>query len=386
MDELARKLRRRRLRRGALDLDLPEARVTVDESTGAPVDIVRRATDEGTRRAYQIIEELMVLANELVARWLSERHAPAIYRVHGKPDEQKLERLAEAAATLGVPIELDQMLSPAGVTQWLRQVREHPRRAVLQTLLLRAMQQAYYAITNIGHFGLASDAYLHFTSPIRRYPDLEVHRAVKHLLRGGSPETSAAAVESLRAKATAASVRERATLEVEREVVDLYRAILMTARIGERFDATIVAVTAGGIYVSLDHPFVDVLVRYDSLGPDHYEAAEDELSVVGLRSGDTLRLGDRIVVQIEDAAVLRRTVYARRVVPAGMAEKSHGRRGRRAHRPKRSRLDDTQQLPERGAFAAARAARATGAAKPSKRSARGRSTRRHGPVRGKRRG
>jgi len=224
------------------------------------------------------------------------------------------------------------------------------------------------------------------TSPIRRYPDLEVHRAVKHLLRGGSPETSAAAVESLRAKATTASARERATLEVEREVVDLYRAILMTARIGERFDATVVAITGGGIYVSLDHPFVDVLVRYDALGPDHYEASEDQLRVVGLRSGDTLRLGDRIVVQIEDAAVLRRTVYARRVVPAGVAELSHGRRGRQAQRPKRPGWDDTQQLPERGAFPAARAARPTGAAKPSKRSSRGRGARRGGAGGGKRRG
>ena len=397
MDELARKLRRRRLRRGALDLDLPEARVSIDETTGAPIDIIRRATDEGTGRAYQIIEELMVLANELVARWLSERHAPAIYRVHGKPDEQKLEQLAEAAATLGVPLEPDQLLSPAGVTQWLRRIREHPRREVLETLLLRAMQQAYYDITNIGHFGLASDAYLHFTSPIRRYPDLEVHRAVKRLLRGDKADTSAAAVESLRAKATMASARERATLEVEREAVDLYRAILMTGQIGERFDGTIVAVTAGGIYVSLDHPFVDVLVRYDSLGPDHYEASEDELSVVGLRSGDRLRLGDRIVVQIEDAAVLRRTVYARRVLPSGVAAKSARPRGQRTRgagsggrgrtqRSEPSVWDDTPQPIERGAFPAARASRPTGSAKPTRHTSRGRSTRRRGPGRGKRRG
>jgi ribonuclease R len=224
------------------------------------------------------------------------------------------------------------------------------------------------------------------TSPIRRYPDLEVHRAVKHLLRGGRPDTTGAAAESLQTKATTASARERAAIEVEREVVDLYRAILMTARIGEQFDATIVAVTAGGIYTSLDHPFVDVLVRYDALGPDHYEASEDQLSVVGLRSGDTLRLGDRIVVQIEDAAVLRRTVYARRVLPAGVAEKSYGRRGRRPRRAKTSAWDDTSRQAERGTFPGARAARPTGFTKPSGRTARGRSVRRYGPRRGKRRG
>ena len=184
VDELARKLRKKRMRRGALDLDLPEARVVLDPNTGAPVDVARRAQDPGVKRAYQMIEELMLLANELVARWLTKRKAPAIYRVHGKPDEQKLVRLGEIAQRLGAPFELDEMPEPLGVNRWLRRIAEHPRRQVLEMLLLRSLKQAVYDIVNIGHFGLASENYLHFTSPIRRYPDMLVHRSVKHLLRG----------------------------------------------------------------------------------------------------------------------------------------------------------------------------------------------------------
>src|SRR5690606_29385449 len=199
LEELARKLRRARLGRGALDLDLPEPRVVLDPETGAPTNVERRAHDPGVRRAYNMVEELMLLANELVAKWLSQRRSPAIYRVHGKPDEAKLERLAEVAELLGLAVEVDQLLEPTGVSKWLSKLAEHPKKPVLEMLLLRSLKQAVYDIVNIGHFGLASDNYLHFTSPIRRYPDLEVHRAVKRLLRGEKPETSTAAIETLRA-------------------------------------------------------------------------------------------------------------------------------------------------------------------------------------------
>src|SRR5690606_25513186 len=147
-----------------------------------------------------------------------------------------------------------------------------------EMLLLRSLKQAVYDIVNIGHFGLASDNYLHFTSPIRRYPDLEVHRAVKRLLRGEKPETSTAAIETLRAAATAASMRERAAIEVEREVVHLYRALDATLLVGEQFEGTVTALVGSGLYVSLDEPFLDVLVRFESIGPDRYEASEHELS------------------------------------------------------------------------------------------------------------
>jgi ribonuclease R len=272
----------------------------------------------------------MLLANELVAKWLSKRRCPTVYRVHGKPDETKLERLAQVARALGVEIDTAELLEPAGVAKWLARIADHPRRQVLEMLLLRSLKQAVYDIVNIGHFGLASENYLHFTSPIRRYPDVLVHRAVKNLLHGGKPDITPAGIEALRASATSASVRERAAMDVEREVVDLYRTLFMRDHVGDVYEGTITALVGSGLYVTLDHPFVDVLVRFEGLGPDQYQASDDELSVVGLRSGDTLSLGDRIIVVIEDVAVLRRTVYARRVPPEGALERGQRKlRGRK---------------------------------------------------------
>jgi len=340
LDELSRKLRKRRMQRGALDLDLPEARVVLDPKTGAPTDVVRRAQDPGVKRAYSMIEELMLLANETVARFLGQKKSPGVYRIHGKPDEQKLERLGIVARKLGVEVDLESLREPLGVSRWLARIQKHPRRAVLEMLLLRSLKQAVYDTNNVGHFGLASEAYVHFTSPIRRYPDVEVHRAVKHLIRGGKPDTSEPALEALASAATRASTRERAAMDVEREVVDLYRTLLMRDRLGETLEGTVTALVGSGVYVSLDAPFVDVLVRFEVLGPDRYELSSDEISMVGARSGDTISLGDRMLVTIDDVAVLRRSVYARRVVPeAVLKELGVGReqeeRGREQHRGSR---------------------------------------------------
>jgi ribonuclease R len=320
IDEVSRKLRKKRMNRGALDLDLPEARVVLDTATGAPKDVVRRAQDPGVKRAYSMIEELMLLANELVARFLAQKKSPGIYRVHGKPDPVKLARLANVAEKLGVEFDLEEMEDPRNVSRFLQRVQKHERRTVLEMLLLRSLKQAAYDIKNIGHFGLASEAYVHFTSPIRRYPDLEIHRTVKALIRGAKPDTSEAGLESLADSATRSSLRERASMEIEREVVDLHRALLMRDRIGDVLEGTVTGLTGTGAYVSLDAPFVDVLVRFESMGPDRYELGDDEITLVGQRSGDTIALGDRMVVTIEDVAVLRRTVYAKRVLPAGLID------------------------------------------------------------------
>jgi len=320
MEELTKKLRRARMGRGALDLDLPEAKLTLDPTTKAPIDVTRRTSDPGIKRAYSMIEELMLLANELVAQWLGDKKSPAIYRIHGKPDPQKLARLGLVAEKLGVEFDAEEMKEPLGVSKFLQRISTHARKQVLEMLLLRSLKQAAYDVENVGHFGLASTNYLHFTSPIRRYPDVQVHRAVKHLLRGGKPIASEAGLEELAQSATSASVRERAAMDVEREVVDLYRCLLMRDHIGETCEGVVTALVGSGAYVTLDAPFVDVLVKHESMGPDHYEIADDELSVVGTRSGDTIALGDRIAVVIEDVAILRRQVLARRVVPAGVLE------------------------------------------------------------------
>lgn len=329
LDELARKLRKGRLSRGALDLDLPEPKLTLDPKTGAPLDVVRRTQDPGVRRAYSMVEELMLLANELVARFLGERKSPAVYRVHGPPDEAKLERLATVAERLGVALDLGDLQQPGGVSRWLGRIQKHPRRAVLEMLLLRTLKQAIYDPNNIGHFGLASAAYVHFTSPIRRYPDLLVHRAVKRLLHGEKPNRSAAALEALAAAARESSEQERRAMDIEREVVDLYRALLMRDRIGLSAQGTVTGLAGSGVFVTLDQPFVEVMVRFEAMGPDRYELSDDELRVVGARSGDSVALGDSMMVTIDDVAVLRRTVYAMRVLPEELLSKLESLRGKR---------------------------------------------------------
>jgi ribonuclease R len=277
----------------------------------------------------------------VVARFLAQKKSPAVYRVHGKPDEKKLERLGLVARKLGVEVDLDSFAEARGVSRFLARIQKHPRKNVLEMLLLRSLKQAVYDVNNIGHFGLASEAYVHFTSPIRRYPDIEIHRAVKQLLRGGKPDNSAAGRESLAASALRASTRERAAMDIEREVTDLYRTLLMRDRIGDALEGTVTALVGSGVYVSLEAPYVDVLVRFEALGPDRYEIGEDEISVVGTRSGDTISLGDRMLVIVEDVAILRRTVYARRVVPEALARRAEGeqasekpgRKGRNQRQP-----------------------------------------------------
>jgi ribonuclease R len=350
LDELSRKLRKARMARGALDLDLPEPKLVLDPETGAPTDVKRRTQDPGIKRAYSMIEELMLLANELVARFLGERKSPGVYRVHQLPDEEKLERLGNAAEILGVSVDIEQLRQHGGIPRFLAKIQKHPRKSVLEMLLLRSLKQATYDINNVGHFGLASPAYVHFTSPIRRYPDVLVHRQVKHLLRGNKPKNSPAAVEELRESARHSSERERSAMEIEREVVDLYRALMMRDRIGEVAEGTVTALVGSGAFVTLDEPFVDVLVRFESMGPDRYEIAENELSAVGARSGDTISLGERMVVTIDDVAVLRRTVYAARVVPEGVLEKlpsarDSKRRGESAARGRRTTPSRDQRRP-----------------------------------------
>ena len=322
--ELSRTLRARRMKRGALDFELPEAKVILHDETREPIDVQRRAEDPGVRKAYQLIEELMLLANELVASWCQEREVPTIYRVHAPPDEQKLERFAAMCESLGIPFDVEDTRDPKKLGALLKSFSDHPLAPVLNSLLLRSMKQATYDVSNVGHFGLASKAYLHFTSPIRRYPDLVVHRVVHEVLRRGQANRSGNALEALAQAALASSIAERRAMEVERAVVDLYRTFVMKDRIGDRFEGTVTAVVGSGLFVQLDTPFVDVLVRLEDLGHDRWEVDDAALRVVATRSGDVVALGDRMLLEVVDASILRRTVYGRRVT--GATEGSSPRR------------------------------------------------------------
>ncbi len=313
MYELTRLLRAQRLRRGALDFDLPEAKVVLDPATGEPTDVVKRAQDPGIKKAYQIVEELMLLANETVAQQLTARTLPAIFRCHAPPDPARLERFVAMCTVLDVQFELEDATDPKRLAAFLKRISIHPRKQVLHSLLLRAMKQAIYDVTNVGHFGLASTAYLHFTSPIRRYPDLIVHRAVRAMLRREPVDKSEDAAERLRLAATTASDCERRGMEVEREVVDLYRALYMRGFLGSIYEGVVTGLVGSGVFVTLEHPFVDVLVRLESLGSDSYALDEAGLYIVAARSGERITFGDTMMVQIEDAAIMRRLVTAKRV-------------------------------------------------------------------------
>jgi ribonuclease R len=310
--ELSSLLRARRMRRGALDFDLPEAKVVLDRE-GIATDVVRARRDPGVKKAYNLIEELMLLANEVVAEDLTGRSVPTVYRVHPTPDEAKVDRFASLAESLGMPFDVEHAKDPKALGKFLRVIATHPQAQVLHTLLLRAMKQASYDVVNIGHFGLASKAYLHFTSPIRRYPDLVVHRAVHHQIDGKGVARDEGTLEALREAALTASTAERKAMDVEREVVDLHRALLMRAHLGESFEGTVTSLVGSGAFVAIDAPYVDVLVRYEAMGPEPYELDDEGLAAIGQRSGDVIRLGDKMVVRVDDVSIERRTVYGTRL-------------------------------------------------------------------------
>lgn len=318
--QVARKLRSARLKRGALDLNVPEPKVELDPDTGEPVTVSRRAQVPGMAQAYQMVEEMMLLANERVARWLVQKKSHAVFRVHGAPDPERLETLANISEKVGISVDAESLSDPESLARWLKRAAKHPLSAVLSGLLLRSLKMAQYSTTNLGHFGLASEKYVHFTSPIRRYPDLLVHRLVKGLLRHEPAVKRPAEVEALAESAVRASQVERRVLQAEREVVDVYRCLLMRDRVGEVFEGRVSSFVGSGVYVTLDDPFVDVLVRFESLGLDRYELSDDHLAVFGSRSGERIALGDPLVVELEEVSLWRRSLLGRRLVsPRGQS-------------------------------------------------------------------
>ncbi|MFO0641434.1 MAG: VacB/RNase II family 3'-5' exoribonuclease [Polyangiaceae bacterium] len=321
--ELSRMLRGRRMKRGALDFELPEPKITIGEG-GLPEAIAKRSQNPGIKKAYSLIEELMLLANEVVAQWLVEKKLPSVFRVHLPPDEKKLEKLAAMCALLGVDFDVEVTKDPKTLADLLKGFAKHPLAQVLNSLLLRSMKQATYDVENLGHFGLASKAYLHFTSPIRRYPDVCVHRTVHALLKHEKPERDR---DKLADAALTSSQNERKAMEVERNIVDLYRAFYMKDKIGDRFVGRVAAVVGSGIFVSIDDPFVEILVKLEDLGGTDYEVDDVGLRVVGKRSGEVISLGDQMLVEVADVSIQRRTVLGRRVMGARAAREKLGKLG-----------------------------------------------------------
>jgi ribonuclease R len=328
----SRAVRSQRSKRGAIDLDLPEAYVVIDQD-----GVARYIRERSRLEAHRLIEDLMIAANEAVAGWLHGRGWPAVYRVHETPSPERALALGTWAQKLGLRVDMDMLDRPRTLAQLADQFRDLPQRVIGQTLLLRSLAQARYAHENLGHFGLASRGYLHFTSPIRRYPDLLVHRSLRRAWAGESP------LGDLEERAARASMQERRAVTAERAVLDLMSCHVAAQRLGEELEGAIAGVHHAGAFVRTKEPLLDGLVPMHNLserGRDFYDVVEAEHLLVARRSGHQIALGDPVLVRI--AAVdtrMRRIEFQlaalpRPVRPAPSAARPTGRpipqrRGRR---------------------------------------------------------
>ena len=301
MKELAEILLKRRLERGSLDFDLPEPEVTLD-LLGHTTDILRAER----LFSHRIIEEFMIAANETVAMHLTERNWPIIYRLHDRPSGDKITAFAKFIETLGYSLPKTREYTPLDFQNLLNEVKDTPHEFLVNRLLLRSLKQARYSPYNIGHFGLASDCYTHFTSPIRRYADLVVHRLLKKQLRGAKPKEKW--IKGLETTAQHISERERIAMEAEREIIDRLRVQFMTHKVGEEYQGVISGVTSFGFFVELDEIFVEGLVRLSSLHDDHYLFSERTFSLIGKRTKRQFRLGDRVQVRVINVNPARREI------------------------------------------------------------------------------
>ena len=303
MKELSDLIRERRGKRGSIDFDFPETKILLDEN-GKPVEIRPYERNDATK----IIEDFMLMANETVAEEYFWRELPFLYRTHEVPDEEKIRKLSTFINNFGYHIHVRNEVKPKEIQKLLGKVEGTPEEDLISRLALRSMKRARYTTENTGHFGLAAKYYTHFTSPIRRYPDLQIHRIIKENLRGRLTENRISHYEEILPEvARKCSEHGRSAEEAEREVTKMKKAEYMRARIGEEYDGVISGVTKWGIYVELPNT-VEGLVHVADMKDDHYEFSEQEYELYGRHTGKTYKLGQRIRVRVADADKVQRTV------------------------------------------------------------------------------
>ncbi len=291
MAELMSRLRVRREERGGLDFDLPEPDIVLD-ATGNPEDIVRAERND----AHRIIEEFMIAANEAVADWFVKKQRPTIFRVHAPPDLEKMHGFLEFARSFGHEPDFGGLASSRALAEFLEQVRGLPAERAIHHILLRTMMRAEYAEENAGHYGLASERYLHFTSPIRRYPDLVVHRLAKAILRR---QPSPVDRPGLGRIAEQSSAREAAAARCEYDVLDVMRAWFLRDRVGDEFDGIISGVIDDGFFVELLDVYVEGMVRVRDLDDDWYRFLPGPRLLVGQRRKRRFAIGDPVRVAVQ---------------------------------------------------------------------------------------
>lgn len=307
MRDLSLKLNARRMKRGAVDFDFEEAKVLLDDQ-GKAIDIVTRERSVAER----LIEEFMLAANETVAEHFSKAKVPFLYRIHEDPDQEKLELFAAFAANLGHQVKGTRggTIQPKELQSLLDDVQDTPEQKAISTLLLRSMKQAKYDSVNLGHFGLAAEYYTHFTSPIRRYPDLVIHRVIGEMAENGGKLTQQRE-EQLAARmsdyAQQSSIRERVAVDAERDTAQLKKAEYMMDKVGEVFEGVIGSVTSFGLFIELENT-IEGLIHISNLTDDYYHYDESRLTLIGERTSRTFRIGDVVEIRVAKVSMEEHTI------------------------------------------------------------------------------
>ncbi|MCI0532473.1 MAG: ribonuclease R [candidate division Zixibacteria bacterium] len=294
MLELSKILLKEREKKGSLDFDLPEAKVVFDKE-GKILDIFEAAR----LGSHRLIEEFMLLANKTVALHVARLSVPFVYRVHDRPDEEKMDNFREMVNRLGYQASLGHPVTPRALQTFLDRIQGRPEEELINEILLRSLKKAVYQVDNIGHFGLAFTHYTHFTSPIRRYPDLIVHRLLKELSRGKySPQRYQELSQRLPVICKHSSERERQADEAERETLKVKQVEFLQDKAGEVYPGIVSGVMNFGFFVRLEKSLAEGLVRYSDMEDDYYHYDEENYQAVGKKHKRRIRLGDELKVRI----------------------------------------------------------------------------------------
>ncbi|MCP4091124.1 MAG: ribonuclease R [Gammaproteobacteria bacterium] len=325
-----------RSRRGALDLDLPEVRITM----GADNHSVETVAPIERNDAHRLIEECMIAANVQAAKFIRHHKQPNLYRVHPQPELDRFEELRLMLQELGFKVSAEARTQPRALNKVLEAMHVRPDFPILATSVLRTMSKAVYQPTNEGHFGLALDAYAHFTSPIRRYPDLLLHRGLSHIIEGGKPGAFAYKLPAMELLGKSCSVLERQAEAASRHVESRYKCIYILDHVGSEFNGVITGVTHFGLFVMLNDFFVEGLVHVTNLANDYYHAEHGGLRLTGEHSGHSFGLGDTVRVKVTKVDVEEARVDLQIVdngsLPFGAGKKKRKKTGKKDGRKKTS--------------------------------------------------